>query len=311
MNKTYGIIVVVLILVATIFGIGVLKFKLDVNHKSFDLSIGGAANELDATYHINGKAITLKNGSSELTDDSGSANSKIITWYFGNEVKHDFNGDGRIDVAFILTQQMGGSGTFYYVVAALNTINGYIGSDAVFLGDRIAPQSTHMGNGNVFVVNYATRNPGEPFTTRPSLGKSIWLLLDPKSMTLGEVAQNFEGEADPARMKLDMKAWNWVSTTYNDDTKIMPKDSTKFSLTLKTDGTFSSKTDCNTIGGKYTISGNQKIAFNQMVSTLMYCDGSQEHDYANMLGQVGAYHFTSRGQLIFDLKMDSGTSVFR
>jgi hypothetical protein len=47
---------------------------------------------------------------------------------------------------------------------------------------------------NVVVVNYAVRLPGEPFTAEPSLGKSVWLKLDPTTMQFGEVEQNFEGE---------------------------------------------------------------------------------------------------------------------
>lgn len=185
MKKITGIIILLILLVAT-FGVGVLKFKLAVNNTSIGLDIGGAATPLDATYHIDGKTVTLKNGVAEAPSTTGSA-SKMITRYFGNEVKHDFNSDGKEDVAFLLTQEGGGTGTFYYVVAALNTINGYVGSNAVLLGDRVAPQSTNMDNGNVFVVNYAVRKSGEPFTTSPSLGKSMWLLLDPKTMHLSEV----------------------------------------------------------------------------------------------------------------------------
>lgn len=157
----------------------------------------------NATYVIDGKSVTLVDGLSEVEAAPGSA-AKIVTRYFGNEVRHDLNDDGREDIAFLLTQETGGSGIFFYVVAALNTPAGYVGSDAVLLGDRIAPQSTHMEEGattnetmrkNVIVVNYADRILGEPFTVQPSLGKSIWLKLDPNTMKFGEVAQNFEGES--------------------------------------------------------------------------------------------------------------------
>lgn len=157
----------------------------------------------NATYTIEGRHITLINGLSEIEITPGSA-TKIITRYFGNEVKHDFNNDGREDVAFILTQETGGSGTFFYFVAALNTPTGYVGSQAVFLGDRIAPQTTGMDEGktskgtdrqNVIVVNYAVRLPNEPLATKPSMGKSLWLKLDPVTMQFGEVVQNFEGES--------------------------------------------------------------------------------------------------------------------
>ena len=55
----------------------------------------------------------------------------------------DLNGDGTPDVAFLLTQSPGGSGTFYYAVVALRTATGYTGTNAVLLGDRIAPQTAN------------------------------------------------------------------------------------------------------------------------------------------------------------------------
>jgi hypothetical protein len=151
----------------------------------------------NAEYIIEGQKIKLTNGVSEIAI-SGSA-SKIVTRYFGNEVRHDLNDDGREDVVFLLTQNTGGSGTFFYVVAALNTEKGYVGSQALLLGDRISPQTTEMSQNprhvNVIVVNYADRKKGEPMTAQPSVGKSIWIKLDPKTMQFGEVVQNFEGES--------------------------------------------------------------------------------------------------------------------
>jgi hypothetical protein len=128
----------------------------------------------------------------------GSA-SKTITKYFGNEVKMDLDGDGRQDVAFILTQSGSGSGTFYYAVAALNTRRGYIGSDGYLLGDRIAPQTTEVSpnprHQYVVVFNYADRLPGESFAAQPSVGESVYLKLDPQTMQWGIVEPDFEGES--------------------------------------------------------------------------------------------------------------------
>ena len=139
----------------------------------------------NATYTIAGQKVTLKDGS----------NLETGTRYFGNDITTDLDGDGREDTVFLLTQQTGGSGVFYYAVAALNTEHGYVGSEAIFLGDRIAPQTTEKGKGKIVVINYADRAFGEPFTTPPSIGKSIWILLDVKTMQFGEVVQNFEGES--------------------------------------------------------------------------------------------------------------------
>lgn len=306
-----------------------LSVSGNVNNKSQCVSSGGMWNSTtlvctktdsikgtsprNTTYTIGGVPVTLVDGYSEVAAAPGSA-SQVITTYFGNEISHDFDADGRPDTALVLTQTTGGSGTFYYVVVALNTQDGYVGSNALLLGDRIAPQSSEMsqtpGKEHILVINYADRKPGEKFSTAPSVGTSVWLIFDLKTMQLGEVAQNFEGEADPARMKLNMKTWSWISATYSDGKKIIPKDSSKFQLTFTGSKNFSAKTDCNGVGGEYSVNKN-KIVFSKMVSTLMYCEGSQEADFTKLLGQIDSYHFTSKGELVFDLKYDSGVVVFK
>lgn len=125
------------------------------------------------------------------------------------------------------------------------------------------------------------------------------------------IAENPEGEANPDVMKLDMKTWNWISTTYNDGKVIKPNTSDRFKLTFTTNNkTFSVSTDCNGVGGEYTVDKN-KIFFDKMMSTLMHCEGSQESDFSKSLSQVSSYHFTNKGELVFDLKYDSGVMIFR
>lgn len=148
-------------------------------------------------YVIDGRPIKLVNG---IAEDEIVPNSsvKMITRYFGNELRTDLNGDGLEDIAFLVTQESGGSGTFFYVVAAIKTDQGYVGSHDYLLGDRIAPQNINVSNNprhkNVIVVNYADRLSGEPMTARPSLGKSVYLKLDPKTLQWGIVVNDFEGE---------------------------------------------------------------------------------------------------------------------
>lgn len=152
----------------------------------------------NAEYLIEGQKVKLENGVSEVEAAPGSA-SKIITRYFGNEVKHDLNDDGREDVAFLLTQERGGSGVFFYAVAALNTASGYVGSDGYLLGDRIAPQNINVSpnpkHKNVVVVNYVDRGQDEPMTASPSIGKSAYLKLNSETMQWGIVVPDFEGES--------------------------------------------------------------------------------------------------------------------
>ena len=65
--------------------------------------------------------------------------------------------------------------------------------------------------------------------------------------------------------------------------------SDKFVLKFNTDGSFSSTTDCNGLGGNYMVSGMNKVSLFDMVSTEMYCEGSMESDYTSMLSKVSSY----------------------
>jgi len=138
----------------------------------------------NATYSIDGQAITLVDGIAEVEVAPGSA-AKQVTRYFGNAVDIDLNGDGTMDSAFLLVQDSGGSGTFYYVVAALKTPNGYVGTNAIFIGDRIAPQSTNVDPNDPaqFIVNYADRKADEPMSAQSSQGVSKWFKLEGDVLT--------------------------------------------------------------------------------------------------------------------------------
>ena len=160
MKKTIIIIIIVLVVVIGIF------YVKNNNASEPDYK--------NITYRIESQSDTLKDGIAEVEVVPGSA-SKSITKYFGNEAKGDWNGDGIPDLAFLLTQETGGSATFYYVVAALqNEKGGYTGTSAVLLGDRIAPQTTEFRDGEI-IVNYADRKAGEAMTVAPSVAVSKYL----------------------------------------------------------------------------------------------------------------------------------------
>lgn len=177
-------------------------FKPEGIAHDFDLTTCGnagafAADYKSAPFMIEGTAVTLVNGVAETEATPGSA--KVVTRYFGNDLTTDLNGDGREDVVFLLTQNSGGSGTFFYVVGAVAREHGYAGTDGYLLGDRIAPQNITVSQNprhkRVIVVNYADRAPGEPMTAQPSVGKSAYLKLSPTTMQWGIVEPDFEGEA--------------------------------------------------------------------------------------------------------------------
>ena len=134
---------------------------------------------LNATYTVEGQQITLVNGVSEVSlpgIKDPTVATKTTTKIFGQPVVGDLNGDGRADAAVFITQDSGGSGTFYYAVAAINTGNGAQGTNAIFLGDRIAPQNIEIKNGQI-IVNYTDRKAGDSFADQPSVGVSRYMTV--------------------------------------------------------------------------------------------------------------------------------------
>ena len=138
---------------------------------------------LSATYVIDGTAVHLVKGSAAVEAAPGSA-EMTTTKIFGQPTVGDINGSDKNDAAVILVQDGGGSGTFYYVAAAINngeensmgSGNSAVGTNAIFLGDRIAPDTMQIING-IITVNYADRAAGEPMSTAPSVGVSKYLIV--------------------------------------------------------------------------------------------------------------------------------------
>ena len=166
MKKTLTIVFAIIVIAI----IGFISYQFTSREKNNVIQPTGAQSPKDTTYLINDESITLKNGISTIAIASSSA-SKETTQYFGNEATGDLNGDGKVDTAFLLTQDNGGSGTFFYVTVALLTDKGYQGTNAILLGDRIAPQATEIKDGEI-IVNYADRKLDEPFSVQPSVGVS-------------------------------------------------------------------------------------------------------------------------------------------
>jgi heat shock protein HslJ len=259
------------------------------------------------TFYVDGEIFALKNGEAEISIPGSSAKSLLNL--FGQEYG-DLDADGDIDSAVWLVNDGGGTGRFFYGALVINNGDStYKSTNAMYLGDRIAPQNIEIKDGRA-VYNFAERRADEPMTAEPSIGKSVWVNFDKKTGEIGEWVKDFEGEADPARMSLDMKTWQWISTSYSDGTKIVPKDSKRFSLSFESDNAFFASTDCNGVGGNFTVKDN-KITFSNMMMTQMYCEGSQESDFVKALTDSESFSFTSKGELILNLKSGIGFSTFR
>jgi heat shock protein HslJ len=240
------------------------------------------------TFILDGELVTLTNGFLEKEIAPGSVTKDTVR-YFGNEATGDINGDGRDDRIFFVTKESGGTGVFYYVVGMLATDVLPKGTKAVLVGDR---------------------KTDEAFTVEPSVGKTLRLKLDTIALDFGEVAQDFEGEADASRMELSMKEWKWIKTTYSTDKEVFPVKKEAFLATFTKDGQVSVATDCNTMSAEY-VAATSTLSFGPFMSTRMFCDGSQETEFQAMLTDIEKFSFTSRGELLFTLKKDQAVMLFK
>jgi tryptophan-rich sensory protein len=162
-----------------------VSFASYLNYSIWTLNRAPVFDGKNTTVMIDGRAIALVNGISEISTVPGST-SKITTRYFGNEATGDLTGDNIPDIAFLITQDTGGSGLFYYAVVAIKTSTGYRITNTFPIGDRIAPQSTYIPtNSHELQVNYAERRAGEPMTTTPSVGAVLLLKVTPDGILEG------------------------------------------------------------------------------------------------------------------------------
>lgn len=161
---TIGIIIIAILITG--------GYALRKSHPGTDAPVT-VFDPLNAAYVIDGSSVALIDGNAEQEAAPGSAET-ITTRIFGQPVFGNIG--GRRDAAVILVQDTGGSGTFYYAAAAQGTTTGTQGTNAIFLGDRIAPDTIQIEN-DMVIVNYADREPGEPMSAAPTVGISKYLVL--------------------------------------------------------------------------------------------------------------------------------------
>ena len=124
----------------------------------------------NATFVIDNESITLSRGRNEREITPGSTLTEE-TVLLDKFAYGDLNSDGKVDTAILLARYGGGSGTFIYVAVFVSGPVTYRGSQAIFIGDRIAPQSISI-NGGIVTVEYLDRGPDEAFAAEPTIPTS-------------------------------------------------------------------------------------------------------------------------------------------
>lgn len=158
------------------FDSGTMRFK---NAESYAAK---AKDPLDAAYTVEGQIIQLQHGKASRPAAPGSA-SMVETSVFGTPYYGDLNGDGNKDAVLFIKHNPGGSGTFFYVAASLCDSDGWQGTKAILLGDRISPQGLEIKNG-LITVRFLGRKPEEPMSS--TVGTTMIRILVVKDRQLKE-----------------------------------------------------------------------------------------------------------------------------
>ena len=173
-NEIIGILMIVLILVCVALYMGISQGPQGPRE---NIELPPSPNSpKNATYRIDDREITLTDGyaSIELATDSAS---RLETRIEGDPYIADLNEDGYTDSVLILTQNGGGSGTFYYVaVAFADGENAFQGSNALYLGDRIVVDNVTFADG-VITVAYTSHSDEQAMTDEPDTKRNLYVTL--------------------------------------------------------------------------------------------------------------------------------------
>lgn len=127
--------------------------------------------------NLGDQSFTLIDGVAEKPAAPGAVTGEIVRAVGEPVIGGDITGDGKPEAALLLTDDAGGSGTFYYAVLALSGTDSWRSTNAVALGDRIEPQGIDFADGH-FVYRFLERRPGEPMSIPPSVPQTLVIGFD-------------------------------------------------------------------------------------------------------------------------------------
>jgi len=124
-----------------------------------------------------------------------------------------------------------------------------------------------------------------------------------------DVVPETGGEPNNQTYGLTGTSWVWQQTQFADGTIMVPNKAHAFVVTFTTDGAVSGTTDCNDWGSTYTTAG-ETIRLASIVSTLKFCEYSEESPYFSQIGGADTFSFDAKGNLIMVIEIDDvGTAA--
>lgn len=182
----------------------------------------------------------------------------------------------------------------------------YVAFSSEIVGNMTLPQAL-SGSG----ARYADANEKVVFWNK---GNEVTIYQDNKIVFSGSTEQpkgklpagsDAPGTADEVRAS----TWVWTKIVNKDGSVVTPKKPGIFTLKFEQDARVTGKTDCNGFGGTYEIGSDGVIHFGPFMSTLMFCEGSQETEYSNAVYYATSYSINSKGELVLTNK-DGGMVYF-
>ena len=106
--------------------------------------------------------------------------------------------------------------------------------------------------------------------------------------------------------------WEWQGSQYSDDTEAVPEDPSRYTIEFADDGTATIQADCNQVRADYVANEDDStLSITPGASTKVACpEDSLDSEFMRDLEGAAIYFFDDAGDLLIDIKFDSGTMRF-
>ena len=170
--------------------------------------------------------------------------------------------------------------------------------ESVVVREQLASLGTRFENldGNIIWQS----SDGEAFLQELGVLTATECVVEKRSTT--ETSQ-------PTRNQLAETSWEWHSVEYANDELFVPEQPELFILNFTNKTVVSALTDCNSLRGTYRLGDKQRIEFANLSSTRMFCEGSQEGIFQEVLQETEGWRRVN-DQLQLILADGLGTSTF-
>ena len=208
---------------------------------------------------------------------------------------------GKSAAAIVMVTTLGGTGTFFELALLIASVQGWINTDTVLLGDRVQVRTVTIEDDHIAVA-MMTHGPQDPLCCPTMEVMKRFAVKNDRLIVLSETICQPQSH-------LIGTVWQWLGTRYNNDTQTVPVKPADYTLQFLSEGKLVIKANCNLTGGHYSIT-NQQLSMLITHATLVPCEAeSLENRFVQDLMHAAIFFFRD-GYLYLDLKYDSGTMRF-